>query len=71
VIKDRGVVNGGQLLSETGLPMTNVMQAVTNLSKSDLISYQGNIYNESEFLNSYFNIRPSNFGLSDFLIKQS
>ncbi len=71
VIKDRGVVNGGQLLSETGLPMTNVMHAVTNLSKSDLISYQGNIYNESEFLNSYFNIRPSNFGLSDFLIKQS
>jgi hypothetical protein len=71
VIKDRGVINGGQLMSETGLPMDKLMHAVDDLTKSELISCKGNIYNQSEFLNSYFNIRPSNFGLSDFLIKTS
>ena len=71
VIKDRGVISGGQLISETGLPIEKVVHAVDGLSKSELISFKGNIYSESDFLNSYFNIRPSNFGLSDFLIKTS
>lgn len=71
IIKERGVINGSQLLSETGLKMEDIIPAIGNLAKSDLISIKGSYYNPSDFLNCYFNVRPSNFGLSDFLLKTS
>jgi DNA-binding Lrp family transcriptional regulator len=71
VIRDRGVVTGRELAAEAGLTPEVLLPIVQKLISSDLVSASGNIYDTNQVGDAYFNIRPSNLPLAEFVLRSS
>ncbi len=69
VIKDRGVVTGKELAAEANLTPEVLLPIVQKLISSDLVAVSGNIYGPEQVCDAYFNIRPSNSSLAEFVLR--
>jgi streptomycin 6-kinase len=65
LIRERGVVSGWQVLSETGVTGQQLFDAANVLLKFSLIAAKGNIYRPDEIGKAYFSLVPSNSNLAD------
>jgi hypothetical protein len=69
IIKERGVCNGRQLVAETELSGDQLVAAVKDLVNSELVSASGSTHNKKDIEHAYFNIRPSNASLAEFVLR--
>lgn len=69
IIKSHGVCNGRQLLAEANLAPDQLIEAVKPLVNSELVSASGGTFTAKEIGHAYFNIRPSNTSLAEFVLK--
>jgi hypothetical protein len=69
LIRERGVVSGWQVLSETGVSDQQLFDAANMLVKFSLISAKGNIYRPDEIGKAYFSLVPSNSTLADQVLR--
>jgi hypothetical protein len=68
LIRDRGVVSGWQILSETGVSGEKLLDAANVFVKFSLISAKGNIYRPDEIGKAYFSLVPSSSSLVDHVL---
>jgi DNA-binding Lrp family transcriptional regulator len=71
VIKDRGVVTGREIAGIVSLTPETLIPIVQTLVSSDLVTASGNIYDPEGFSCAYFNIRPSNVSLAEFVLRSA
>ena len=69
IIKEHGVCSGRQLRAEAGLEGEKLVSAVKELVNSELVSATGGTFNLREIGHAYFNIRPSNSSLAEFVLR--
>jgi len=69
IIKEHGVCNGRQLRAEAGLEDDKLVFAVKELVRAELISTSGGAFSLKEIGHAYFNIRPSNSSLAEFVLR--
>ena len=69
IIKEHGVCSGRQLRAEAGLQDDKLVAAVRELVGSELVSSSGGTFGVSEIGHAYFNVRPSNSSLAEFVLK--
>lgn len=69
IIKTHGVCNGRQLLAESDLQPEQLVGAVKELVNSELVSASGGMFTAREIGHAYFNIRPSNTSIAEFVLK--
>ena len=69
IIKVHGVCNGRQLIAESDLTPEGVVEAIRQLINSEIVSASGGTFTAKEIGNAYFNIRPSNASLAEFVLK--
>ncbi|HKY45279.1 MAG TPA: hypothetical protein VJM50_19455 [Pyrinomonadaceae bacterium] len=69
IIKEHGVCKGRQLQAEAGLDDAQLIKAVTELVNSDLVSATGGTFSLQDISHAYFNIRPSNSSLAEFVLR--
>ncbi len=49
--------------------LEDLVPIVQELISSDLVAVSGNIYGSEQVSNAYFNIRPSNLSLAEFVLR--
>ena len=69
IIKSHGVCNGRQLLAESDLAPDKLVDAIKELVNSELVSASGGMFTAREIGHAYFNIRPSNTSIAEFVLK--
>lgn len=69
IIKEHGVCSGRQLRAEAGLEDEQLVSAVKELVNSELVSTTGGTFSLREIGHAYFNIRPSNSSLAEFVLR--
>lgn len=69
IIKEHGVCSGRQLRAEAGLADDTLVTAIRELVGSELVSSSGGTFGVKEIGHAYFNIRPSNSSLAEFVLK--
>jgi predicted transcriptional regulator len=69
IIKEHGVCSGRQLRAEAGLADDELVAAIKELVGSELVSSSGGTFGVKEIGHAYFNIRPSNSSLAEFVLK--
>lgn len=69
IIKSHGVCNGRQLIAEADLPPDKLVDAIKELVNSELVSASGGTFTAREIGHAYFNVRPSNSSLAEFVLK--
>lgn len=69
IIKEHGVCSGRQLRAEAGLKDEQLVSAVKELVNSELVSTTGGTFTPKEIGHAYFNVRPSNSSLAEFVLK--
>jgi predicted transcriptional regulator len=70
-IKDRGVATGREITAATGLTPEALVPIIQKLISSDLVTADGNIFAPEQMFESYFNVRPSNLSLAEFVLKST
>jgi len=71
VIKDRGVATGREIAAAVNLDPAKLSSIVQSLVSSDLVTASGNIYGPEGVYEAYFNIRPSNLSLAEFVLRSA
>jgi predicted transcriptional regulator len=69
LIRERGVVSGWQILSETGVTDQQLLDAANQLVKFSLVLAKGNIYKADEIGKAYFSLVPSSSKMADQVLK--
>jgi hypothetical protein len=69
LIRNHGVCTGRQLVSEAELSPNDLLEAVKQLLKYELISASGGVFSVNEISQAYFNVRPSNSSVTDLVLK--
>ena len=69
IIKEHGICSGRQLYAEAGLEDAKLVSAVKELINSELVSTSGATFSVKDIGQAYFNIRPSNSSLAEFVLR--
>ena len=69
IIKEHGVCSGRQLRVEAELEDDKLVAAIQELVGSELVSTSGRTSGVKEIGHAYFNIKPSNSSVAEFVLK--
>ena len=71
LVKEKGVLRGQDLLRRIDLPPEDTLDAIRQLTSSDLITLSGDCSNLESLAKSYLTFRPSASSMAEFAIRSA